>query len=811
MLEELWENITRHLLADWLRIERKFNRFRFDAVFQNNHPSISNPVPTVTVAVCTRDRSNLLKQCLDSLCMLDYPSFETIVIDNAPSNESTKDIVQQLYPAVRYLQEPRPGLNWARNRAILEARGEIIAFIDDDCIADTFWIKAFGAIFAENPEVMAVTGLVFPYELETEAQILFERSGGFGRGFYRKWYCADAGHERSIARDNGGTGKFGTGSNMAFRLSLFKHIGLFDPVLDVGTPTGGGGDLEMFFRVIKEGYTLVYEPNALIRHIHRRQLVELQSQLKGWGTGLYSHLFRSALAYPKELKGFVIFGSRWLWERNIRRLIISLLYPRSAERSLILAELWGCLISGSCYLRSCMSKAKIEERFGQLAKSADIRGQFVGSKYGAQKRNKNTRVIDLERPLKSLSDVGDYSSTRVYVLYKGSPIGHMDVKGHNNSISAARLQDEIVDAFGLKLLEKIFPEDKRIVVSEVFAKLGRFIVANDTQCEEQTCERLPEDISASVVVATRDRPDDLRTCIRCLIAQKTQRKIEIIIVDNHPGSGLTPSVVAEFPDVFLVNENRRGLSCARNAGILASKGKIIVTTDDDVVMPPDWLEKLVSPFARHDVMAVTGNVLPLSLENSAERLFEVYGGLNRGYQRLEANGNWFKSFGRRAVPTWRLGCTANAAFRFQAFHSPEIGLFDEALGPGTPTGVGEDTYLFYRILKAGYTIIYEPSAFVWHKHRSNFRDLQSQIYSYSKGHVAYHLRTLFSDGDLRAIFRIALELPHWHLRRVREWLFGKRAYPLSLIFAEALGNMAGPVALWRSYLRARREGQREFA
>ena len=63
---------------------------------------------------------------------------------------------------------------------------------------------------------------------------------------------------------------------MAYRKSVFDQIGFFDPALDVGTVTNGGGDLEMFFRVLKHGYTLVYEPKAIIRHRHRREYADLK-------------------------------------------------------------------------------------------------------------------------------------------------------------------------------------------------------------------------------------------------------------------------------------------------------------------------------------------------------------------------------------------------------------------------------------------------------------------------------------------------------------------------------------------------------
>jgi hypothetical protein len=154
-----------------------------------------------------------------------------------------------------------------------------------------------------------------------------------------------------------------------------------------------------------------------------------------------------------------------------------------------------------------------------------------------------------------------------------------------------------------------------------------------------------------------------------------------------------------------------------------------------------------------------------------------------------------------------LGGTANAAFRSSIFAHPEIGMMDEALGPGTPTGVGEDTYVFYRVLKAGYLIWYTPDAYVLHKHRRDMSALRRQIYGYSKGHVAYHLTTLIRDHDLRALMRLGFELPVLTAKRIKQRLFGGYVYPLGLIAIEVLGNLVGPLSLLRSRLRVRFHGR----
>jgi O-antigen biosynthesis protein len=358
--------IIRHLLRDSLAAPRPTDLSIAELVSMRC-PAYTGTFPSVTVAVCTRDRTDSLRQCLEALIGLDYAPLDLLVVDNAPEDAATARLVETHFPQIRYVCEPRPGLDWARNRAISEARGEIIAFTDDDVIVDRGWVRALATVFAENPEVMAVTGLVIPYELETHAQILFEQYGGFGRGFERRWYRVDTlGGEKAAIR-HGGAGKFGTGANMAYRRLLFDRIGGFDPALDVGTATGGGGDLEMFFRVLKEGYTLVYESAALVRHRHRREYAQLRTQLTNNGIGFYSYLVRSALAYPDERLPFIRLGLWWFWRWNIRRLLISVIQPRRFPRDLILAELRGSFAGLVRYAQARREVARIVASYGRPA------------------------------------------------------------------------------------------------------------------------------------------------------------------------------------------------------------------------------------------------------------------------------------------------------------------------------------------------------------------------------------------------------------------------------------------------------------
>jgi GT2 family glycosyltransferase len=309
-------------------------------------PTAASRELSVSVAVCTRDRPEELARCLDSLDRVEYAAFEVLVVDNAPSSEATRLLVERRGPRTRYVREVRPGLDWARNRAIAEASGEVIAFTDDDVEVDPGWIGALVSSFAADETVAAVTGLVLPSELETEAQVLFERYRSFGRGFTPRRIAPST--RGAIARRYGAAGDYGTGANMAFRRTLFGRIGHFDPALDVGTPTRGGGDLEMFFRLLKAGQVLVYEPRAIVRHRHRRSMEALKGQIEDHGVSFSAYMVRSALAYPDERWGFAWLAC-WWWTKTAFRVLWPKATPTRALRRLGLAELRGCMVGLTRY------------------------------------------------------------------------------------------------------------------------------------------------------------------------------------------------------------------------------------------------------------------------------------------------------------------------------------------------------------------------------------------------------------------------------------------------------------------------------
>jgi cellulose synthase/poly-beta-1,6-N-acetylglucosamine synthase-like glycosyltransferase len=244
----------------------------------------------------------------------------------------------------RNTREDRRGLNSARNRALSEAAGEVVAFIDDDAVADRNWLRALVMPF-HDPQVQCVTGLTMPLELETHAQEVFENLTGFSRrGFQRRVF-----HSPPV--DPLECGQVGAGANMAIRRTLVEEIGPFDEALDAGTPAQSGGDHEFFSRTLRAGRRIVYEPAALNWHRHRRSWPELRRVMYGYGVGVYAGWTRS-LVGEREW-GVLRHAIRWFMNMQAPLLLRSLLRndPQKPP-DLLWAELRGCWVGPAAYWKS---------------------------------------------------------------------------------------------------------------------------------------------------------------------------------------------------------------------------------------------------------------------------------------------------------------------------------------------------------------------------------------------------------------------------------------------------------------------------
>ena len=310
------------------------------------HQSCSQPVSaSMSVIVCTRNRPEQLARCLRSLQNLSQPPQQIIVVDNAPSDDATRQLVAQM-PGIQYVLEPRPGLSVARNTGIHHSTGDIIAFTDDDVIVHPDWSARLQQGF-ENPKVMAVTGLVLPGELETEAQVFFEKTfGGFSQGY--RVLTFDSQFFEEMKHRGVPVWRIGAGANMAFRRKAFELVGDFDERLGAGA-SGCSEDSEFWYRILAEGWLCRYEPASVVYHYHRSNLDGLKQQMYQYMRG--------------HVAALLVQFARYQHWGNLRRLFVALpkYYTRQflsgllngfkSFNKMLLAQVLGCFSGVKFYLQ----------------------------------------------------------------------------------------------------------------------------------------------------------------------------------------------------------------------------------------------------------------------------------------------------------------------------------------------------------------------------------------------------------------------------------------------------------------------------
>ena len=218
-------------------------------------------LPFVSVIVPARNCERTIDQCISSILATDYPQErrEIVVVDNASTDSSRERISR--FP-VRCLSEDVRGASAARNRGITSSSGEIVAFIDADCVATTGWLRRLVAGFSED-DIWGVAGEILAFPPQTPVQ----RYTAMRKETWQK-------SAMSLSRP------FAVTANVAFRRRTFERVGLFDPTLIKAQ------DKDFGWRFFNEGdLKLAYSAGALVLHQHRSTAWTHFLQHAGWGYG----------------------------------------------------------------------------------------------------------------------------------------------------------------------------------------------------------------------------------------------------------------------------------------------------------------------------------------------------------------------------------------------------------------------------------------------------------------------------------------------------------------------------------------------
>jgi GT2 family glycosyltransferase len=255
-------------------------------------------LPFVSIAIITLNSSSTIQQCLQALTSLEYPKhqYEIVVVDGG-STDGTMDLLRK-FP-VRLVVEKRRNRGIARNTAVDNCRGQIVAFTDADCIPLRSWLTDHVSVH-RDPRILVVAGPVL-------------QGGDFGlpTTIYHETYFAT----QSPHTPRRKTWEIAS-ANASFKTSTFKTVGLF-PELDRGEES------LLSWKVLQAGFNVVFDPGPKVVHLHRH--MDYRSLFKrSWDEGYSDRGLQSAFGkaspfhLPKHFAAVLMLSAPLLIARATR-------------------------------------------------------------------------------------------------------------------------------------------------------------------------------------------------------------------------------------------------------------------------------------------------------------------------------------------------------------------------------------------------------------------------------------------------------------------------------------------------------------
>lgn len=269
------------------------------------------PDLTISAVICTHNRDAYLGAALDSLLAQDIAAegcgdFEVIVIDNA-STDATRALVEARLdnPRLKYIYESTLGLSHARNRGLVESRGEIIAYLDDDAVAESHWLRTLVGAYRANAQLAIAGGrvtLLWPEATQPPPWLSPAMLSCLGH--------YDLGQEPVLIDNPSLTPR---GLNYSLRRSFLDAVGGFDAQLGrVGKKLLSNEELYMTEIALDQGWSVAYLPDALVAHnVAPERLARHWFLRRSWWQGV-SECHRDHLAGRRPLVQLRLAGERLL-------------------------------------------------------------------------------------------------------------------------------------------------------------------------------------------------------------------------------------------------------------------------------------------------------------------------------------------------------------------------------------------------------------------------------------------------------------------------------------------------------------------
>lgn len=274
---------------------------------------------SATVVIPTYNRPDAVRRCLQSILSGEMQPQQIVVCDQSKSDATRHMIEAQFGQAsiVTYLHLQKPNASAARNAGLYKAKTDLVAFIDDDCVADRRWLAALVEEYAaasKQEDVSAITGRVLPLftgkrqvpsssRVSTVRRVYRAQLGGLDRGEWAPWDT-------------------GTGANILAPRNTLLSLRGFDTKLGPGSQAYAAEDIDLLYRLSKEG-AIVYQPGAIVYHPAEQSAGRLRSRYRygaGMGFMLARHIRRGDQTARRVLMLYLRMRFALLFDGELKQL-----------------------------------------------------------------------------------------------------------------------------------------------------------------------------------------------------------------------------------------------------------------------------------------------------------------------------------------------------------------------------------------------------------------------------------------------------------------------------------------------------------
>lgn len=728
---------------------------------------------SVSVIICayTLERWAALREAVESCRRQTLAPAEIVLVIDY--NQELEERSRQEFSDVRVVSNHlTKGLSGARNSGVMASIGDVVAFLDDDAFAEESWLERLTAPF-DDPTIAGTGGWIVPLWEGPEPQ-------WFPRTFYWVLGCSYDGLPSS-----GATIRNPIGASMAMRRSVFAQVGGFtDGIGRVGKVPLGCEETELCIRYGKghSGERMVLVRDAVVHHrVPQVRGTWKYFSSRCWAEGISKAAVTSLVGSDDGLAAERAHVARALPREFLESVILA-----ARGRPGALRRAWS-IVAGSAIALAGFVRGTVEFRRHPLSPA-------------------------LAMPLTSEGGLMQDRTPAAVTTSEWRPIEFVSI-----DVSPGVQYADVHLSEGTRASWVEMTREGCVIGRKVVATPGAVLSARDQSLLAEECgdtaspgsldvpdEQLP---TISVVMPTICRqPAELRESV-LRVTQLDYPDFDVVVVDNRASPDALDLPDLSFSDkVRVVRELIPGVASARNRGFTSSTGSILVFTDDDVMVEPNWLRTLAARFVvEPDIDALGGLILPAALETRAQLWFEEYfGGFSRWFWPMSSRLEHHPDDQMFPFAPGRYAAGANMAFRREALE--RAGGFPRELGTGTPALGGEDLAIFLELASLGSTIGFEPRAVVRHHHRRQEADFRRQVFGYGAGLTAMYTRfVLRHPRQLPSMLAlVGVGVSQLKASRTMRAPTEKPSFPPSLRLVELAGLLYGPIAYFRSWYRLRK-------